>query len=54
MQLNGKVSTQVKEFFQDPIEHIKKYFKVAEFQQGHREKLGRNRREEVQMFPIIN
>ena len=47
MQLNGKISTQVKEFFQDPTEHMKKYFKIVEFQRGHREKLNKNRREEV-------
>jgi len=48
MQLNGKISTQVKEFFQDPTEHMKKYFKIVEFQRGHREKLNKNRREEQQ------
>ena len=45
--LNSKISPQVKEFFQDPTEIIKKYLKVVEFQRGHREKLIKNRREEV-------
>lgn len=44
--LNSKISPQVKEFFQDPTEIIKKYLKVVEFQRGHREKLIKNRREE--------
>ena len=52
MQLNGKISTQVKDFFQDPTEHMKKYFKVVEFQKGHREKLNKNLREEVHNFTI--
>lgn len=37
--LDENMPTQVEDFFRVPVEHLKKYIKVHDFQRGHKENL---------------